>query len=114
MPSSVIIRFSYVQHVNIWLHAEEAAVELAEVVRLFTTDELDKLVPFDPRVSEDAQFNLGVCLTRLAMLDEAEKIFQKLAASPRRASAAMENLHTIAQLRKLQSDGSESSGSVGS
>jgi hypothetical protein len=87
----------------------EAAVELAEVVRLFTTDELDKLVPFDPRVSEDAEFNLGVCLTRLAMLDEAEKIFRKLAVSPRRASAALGNLHTIAELRKLQSDGSESS-----
>jgi hypothetical protein len=80
----------------------EAAVELAEVVRLVKTDELDKLAPFDPRVCEDAEFNLGVCLTRLAMLDDAERIFKELSKSPRRAEAALANLQTIAELRKVE------------
>ena len=79
----------------------EAAVELAEVVRLFETDELDKLVPFDPRVSEDANFNLGVCFTRLAMLDDAEKIFQKLSRKSSPGVGGDNWLRTIAELRKL-------------
>jgi hypothetical protein len=80
----------------------EAAVELAEIARLVKTDDLEKIVPFDPRVGEDAQFNLGVCLTRLAMLDDAERIFRELSESPRRAEDARANLRTIAELRKLE------------
>jgi hypothetical protein len=78
-----------------------AAVELAEVIRLVKTDDLDKVIPFDPRVAEDAEFNLGVCLIRLAMVDEAERIFKGMLSSPRRAEEARMNLEAIAELRKL-------------
>jgi glycosyltransferase involved in cell wall biosynthesis len=88
------------------LFAEEdfqgAMVELMQLIQLVETDELDKLVPFDPRVREDAEFNLAVCLTRLAHLNDAEKLFRRFLDHPKRGGAARANLDVIAHLRTFE------------
>jgi hypothetical protein len=103
-PCSAPLRWAVAQRLFTEQDFQGAAVQLAEVIRLVETDELDKLVPFDPRVRHDAEFNLAVCLTRLARLDEAETFFRRFLQSPNRANAARANLEVIANLRKLQDD----------
>jgi hypothetical protein len=97
-PCSAPLRWAIAQRLFAEQDFQGAAVQLAEVIRLVETDELDKLVPFDPRVRHDAEFNL----TRLARLDEAETFFRRFLQSPNRANAARANLEVIATLRKLE------------
>ncbi|MBX3410733.1 MAG: glycosyltransferase family 2 protein [Phycisphaeraceae bacterium] len=80
-----------------WPQAEELLRRLEDVLRRGTHD---RYAPFDPRLREDARFNLGVCLVRRAALDEAQAIFTELLASPRRGADARRNLDAILALRE--------------
>jgi tetratricopeptide (TPR) repeat protein len=77
---------------------EQAERELRRLIHLVDTATHDHYMSFDPRVSEDARFNLGVALVRQAKLTEARAIFEALLASPRRAADARKNLDAIEQI----------------
>lgn len=79
-----------------WPEAEHA---LRELLRLLETGTHDRYLSFDPRVREDARLNLGVALTRLAKLDEAERVFESMATSDRRGAEARANLAAVRTLR---------------
>jgi len=83
---------------NQWPKAEQS---LRHLLHMLNTDTHDRYLSFDPRITEDARFNLGVALIRQAKLDEAEAVFAALAQSPRRANDAAQNLAAIAHLRTL-------------
>jgi len=78
-----------------WALAERA---LRKLLHLLETSSHDRYMSFDPRVGEDALFNLGVCLVRQASLGEATEIFTKLLGSTRRAEDARKNLAAIAEI----------------
>lgn len=77
----------------------EAEAMLRHLLRMLETGTHDRYMSFDPRITEDARFNLGVVLVRQAKLDEAEAVFVALSASPRRGGDARLNLAAIAGLR---------------
>lgn len=79
-----------------WQNAER---ELRRLIEMLRTRSYDRYGSFDPRVEEDAKFNLGVCLVRLARLDEAEGIFKLFVENERRSAEATTNLAVIADLR---------------
>jgi len=61
----------------------------------------DLEVPFDQAViGDDARLNLGVCLLRLAQLDDAEREFRKINPTGPRAEEAGMNLGVIESLRR--------------
>lgn len=76
-----------------------AASLLQRLIAMLNTGDHDRMTMFDPRIHEDAPFNLGVCLTRQARLDEAENIFTELLTSQRRGNEAARNLEAIRSLR---------------
>ncbi len=80
-----------------WPQAEALLRRLDDALRSGTHD---RFAPFDPRLREDARFNLGVCLVRRGALDEAESIFTELLASARRGADARKNLDAIRALRE--------------
>jgi hypothetical protein len=79
-----------------WAEAEALLRRLVEMLR---SGAYERFAPFDPRLREDAPFNLGVCLVRRAALDEAEALFAGLLGSARRGADAQRNLETIRGLR---------------
>ncbi len=78
-----------------WPLAESA---LRRLLRLLETSTYDRYMSFDPRITEDARFNLGVALVRQARLPEARAIFEKLLGGDRRATDARKNLDAINEL----------------
>jgi len=80
-----------------WQQAESLLRRLIEMLR---TGQHDSLAPFDPRIHEDARFNLAVCLVRRAAIDQAESIFTDLLSSPTRCADAHRNLDAIRSLRE--------------
>ncbi|MBX3385228.1 MAG: glycosyltransferase [Phycisphaeraceae bacterium] len=80
-----------------WGEAERLLRRLIEMIR---SGDHDRFAPFDPRLREDAPFNLGVCLVRRAALDEAEAVFAGLVGSARRGADAQRNLEAIRSLRR--------------
>jgi glycosyltransferase involved in cell wall biosynthesis len=79
-----------------WAQAERM---LRHLIRLLGTGTHDRYMSFDPRIVEDARFNLGVALVRQAKLDEAEAVFAALRTSERRGGDAELNLAAIAGLK---------------
>ena len=77
----------------------EAETLLRSLNRMLRTGDHDRLAPFDPRLHEDARFNLAVCLVRRAELDEAESLFNELLTSPNRGPDAQQNLDAIRTIR---------------
>lgn len=77
----------------------QAEYELRRLVQMIDARSYDRYMSFDPRVGEDARFNLGVCLVRQAKLDEAESVFTELLASQRRAGEARANLEAVRGLK---------------
>lgn len=78
---------------------DEAERGLRRLLAMLDSGHFDRVAPFDPRVREDASFNLGVCLVRQARLVEARALFEPLMHSPRRAEEARQNLRVIDDLR---------------
>jgi hypothetical protein len=74
---------------------------LRHLLKMLETNTHDRYMSFDPRITEDARFNLGVALVRQAKLDEAEAVFVALLGSQRRGGDARQNLAAIAALRSL-------------
>lgn len=99
---------------NQWPQAEQT---LRYLLGLLESGTHDLYMSFDPRITEDARFNLGVALVRQAKLDEAQAVFESFApptppaptttpAAPalpslgdRRAAEARQNLEAIRSLR---------------
>jgi len=79
-----------------WAGAEK---DLRRLIELLGSSGHDRFMSFDPRITEDARFNLGVCMVRQTRIDEARVIFQKLLASPRRGEDARKNLEAIAAVK---------------
>jgi glycosyltransferase involved in cell wall biosynthesis len=82
-----------------WPQAER---QLRHLLQMLDSGTHDRYMSFDPRITEDARFNLGVALVRQAKLDEAEAVFTALLASPRRGTEAQHNLAAVAKLRELE------------
>ncbi|MCE9620512.1 MAG: glycosyltransferase family 2 protein [Planctomycetes bacterium] len=82
-----------------WPQAEQ---QLRHLLKMLDTGTHDRYMSFDPRITEDARFNLGVALIRQAKLDEAETVYTALLQSPRRGKEAQLNLDAIAKLRVLE------------
>ena len=78
---------------------ERAEQELRKLLEMLRTRNYDHFGSFDPRIAEDASFNLGVVLVRQARLDEAIEIFTSLLTSERRAGEARRNLDAITELK---------------
>jgi hypothetical protein len=77
----------------------EAERTLRFLLQILEHTSHDLYMSFDPRIKEDARFNLGVALVRQAKLDEAAATFEQLLNSERRAGDARMNLNAIAQIR---------------
>ena len=101
-PRTAPLRWSLAQAIPKQDNLDSAIIELRELQRLIKTDTLDKIIPFDPRTGEDAEFNLAVCLTRKADLEGAEVIFKKMLNLPRRKVDAQKNLDVIVKLRAMR------------
>jgi len=78
---------------------------LRTLIGLLDRGDGDRYTSFDPRVGEDARFNLAVCLVRRAELKEARDLFTALLASPRRSDAARQNLAAISDVESKFGDG---------
>jgi lipopolysaccharide biosynthesis regulator YciM len=74
---------------------------LRHLLQMLETNTHDRYMSFDPRITEDARFNLGVAFVRQAKLDEAHTVFTALSNSPRRATEAQQNLAAIDAMRRL-------------
>jgi hypothetical protein len=81
---------------NEWPQAERT---LRYLLGLLEKGTHDLYMSFDPRITEDARFNLGVALVRQAKLDEAQAVFEAFVPSDRRAAEARQNLEAIRALR---------------
>jgi len=99
-PKSVPLVWSAARTWSIRGDWDKAEAALRRVMELVDRGTHDRYMSFDPRVGEDARFNLGVVLIRQARLDEAEAIFTTLADSPRRGPDARQNLAAIAEVRR--------------
>lgn len=87
------------------IHADRGdwpAVEsgLRRLLELLARGEQDFISPFDPRIGEDARFNLAVALARQTKLAEAQAVFETMLESPRRKDEAAGNLAAVKDLRR--------------
>ena len=79
-----------------WPTADRA---LRFLLQILETRSHDLYMSFDPRITEDAKFNLAVALVRQAKLEEARAAFESLLTSDRRAADARLNLDAIDRIR---------------
>jgi len=94
----------------IWMRARraydagdfEAAIPiLKRLINIGQTRAYDLEVPFDHAVvGDDARLNLGVCLLRLAKLDESEEVLRQINPAGPRGEEAEMNLKAIKSIRE--------------